>query len=287
MLMELLVHPSQHMHMVLITRRDPPIALGALRNRGMLTEISVKDLRFTVAETKSFLERFLRIDINPKTAQILENKMEGWVTGLHLAALSIRNEADQERLVTGLESSSQYVRDYLIKEVLSQVPPQYKDMLLRTAILDRFCAPLCNALSLLKSNKKDAGAETGAEGFTHWLQKAHLFVIPLDTTNQWFRYHHLFRELLLNQLKRRCGTEELAALQISASEWFESRSLIDEALKHAFAAEDFERAVQIIERNRQVEINADQWYLLERWLAQVPETTVQHIQRFCWRGRGF
>ena len=145
---ELLVHPSPHMHLVLLTRRDPSLPLTSLRARGMLNLISTKDLRFTVQETKSFLERFLRIAITDNTAQVLEEKMEGWVTGLHLAALSIRNEADQERMIVGLLETTQYVREYLIQEVFSIIPPKFRRYFLQTAILDRFCAPICEALSL-------------------------------------------------------------------------------------------------------------------------------------------
>ena len=207
LLMELMVHPSPIMHLALLTRRDPPLPLTSMRSRGMLTEITAKDLRFTAVETKSFLERFLRITISDKTAQVLDEKMEGWVTGLHLAALSIRNEADQERLIAGLTESTQYVRDYLIQEVLSNVSPQFNQHLLQTSILNRFCAPLCEALSLDDSEKIQTKTNSGGRDFINWLIKTHLFVIPLDNTNRWFRYHHLFRDLLLDLLKQRYGAE--------------------------------------------------------------------------------
>jgi DNA-binding NarL/FixJ family response regulator len=119
---ELLIHPSPSIHLALITRRDPALPLTTLRARGMLTEITLEHLRFTVPETKLFMERFLHISVTDKTATVLEDKVEGWVTGLHLAALSIRSDADQDRLTDGLEHSSQYVRDYLIQEALSKAP---------------------------------------------------------------------------------------------------------------------------------------------------------------------
>ena len=138
LLMELLVHPSPRIHLVLISRRDPPLPLTSLRGRGMLTEISVQKLRFSALETRSYLGRFLQIAISDQTAQVLEEKVEGWVTGLHLAALSIRNEADQERVTAGLLETSQYVSDYLVEEALSQVPVEFEVYLLATAISRSF-----------------------------------------------------------------------------------------------------------------------------------------------------
>ena len=239
LLIQLLVYPSPKMHMVLVTRRDPLLALTNLRSRGVLTEISSKDLRFTVAETQSFLERFLKVSINQSTAQVLEAKMEGWVTGLRLAALSIRNEADQERLIEELQSTSQFVRDYLVQEVLEHVPPQFKGFLLRTAILERFCSPLCNALAAVHLEQLSIETETRAEEFIHWLQATNLFLISMDVEGRWFRFHHLFHEIINTQLNLVCRPDELAALNKKASEWFESRGLVDDARKHALAVGDY------------------------------------------------
>jgi LuxR family maltose regulon positive regulatory protein len=274
-MMELLVHPSPNMHIVVVTRRDPPLSLTGLRSRGMVTEISAKDLRFTLAETKSFLERFLHIAIEQKTAEVLDEKMEGWVTGLHLAALSIRNDADQERLVAGLQETSHYVRDYLIQEVLVHLPPQNKRYLLQTAILDRFCAPLCNALSQVTLEQNQIEGETSGGEFIHWLQKTNLFVISLDTANEWFRFHHLFQKHLQNELRKVFSAAEIAALQEQASAWFENRRLIDEALKHALAAGNTVRSAQIIESNWRAMMNRGKWYVVAGWLSKLTDDVVQ------------
>jgi LuxR family maltose regulon positive regulatory protein len=272
---ELLVYPSPIMHLALLTRHDPPLPLASLRSRGLLTEIASEQLRFTVSETKSFLERFLHFAITDKTAQILEEKMEGWVTGLQLAALSIRNESDQERLTTEMLDTSQYVRDYLIQDVLSQVPPQFNRYLLQTAILNRFCAPLCDALHAKAPEQDQIEADASGRHFIDWLIKTHLFVIPLDTTNKWFRYHHLFKQLLQNQLRRHCGSEEIAALHSRAGEWFAENDLIDEAIKHALAAGDALAAAQIVERNRHAALDADRWHELGIWLDKLPHEIKQ------------
>ncbi len=267
---ELLVHPSPHMHLVLITRRDPPLPLTSLRARGMLNLISTKDLRFTVQETKSFLERFLRIAIADNTAQVLEEKMEGWVTGLHLAALSIRNEADQERLIVGLLETNQYVREYLIQEVFSIIPPKFRRYFLQTAILNRFCAPICEALSLDDSEGQQMEADASARDFIDWLIKTQMFVIPLDNSNRWFRYHHLFRDLLLDLLKQRYSAEEIAALQLRASEWFAKNGPIEEALQHAISTNDIRYAVKLVERQRHNLMNREEWSRLELMLKMLP-----------------
>lgn len=199
-LAELLVHPSPVMHLVLLTRRDPPLPLASLRARRMLTEITTEQLRFTISETKSFLQRFLRMTVADNTVRLLEEKMEGWVTGLHLAALSIKHPSDHQRLADGLQKTSQYVREYLMTEVLDAQPAEMRQSLLNTAILDRFCAPLCDAV---------AGAEGGSGGraFIARLQQEKLFHIALDAENRWFRYHHLFQELLQSQLAFRPGRQ--------------------------------------------------------------------------------
>ena len=274
LLIELAEHPSCNMHIALVSRRDPPIALARLKSQGKLTEITIRDIRFTVAETHAFLERFLHISISSSTAQILEAKMEGWVTGLHLAALSIKNKPDQERLITGLQATSQMVRDYLIQEVLASIPESYRWFLLRISLLDRFCVSLCDSL---KSSTNENGLDhqnVSGWDFIQWLQRTNLFVISLDSNQEWFRYHHLFQELLQNQLKGEITEQEIADIQLRASNWFEKNGLVDEALKYALLAGDKHRAADIIERYREEIINADQWYHLDKWLKNIHESII-------------
>ena len=276
---ELLGHPSPKWHLALLTRRDPALPLTALRGRGMLTEITTSHLRFTASETKEFLERFLRIALADKTALIIEEKIEGWVTGLHLAALSIRGEADQDRLTAGLTETSQFVQDYLFQEVISHVPQQMYRHLLQTAILDRFCAPLCHALSAVDLDVNQTEADADGAEFIDWLNKTKLFVIPLDAKNQWFRYHHLFRDILQGQLKQRCSSEEIAELHLKACKWFDGHGWIDEAIHHALAAGDTICAAEIIEGHRHDEIIQDQWHTIGRWLDLLPPEIVKKRPR--------
>ena len=272
---ELLIHPSPAMHLVLVTRRDPPLPLTSLRARGMLAEIAQADLRFTPPETQAYLERFLHITISDFTARILEEKMEGWVTGLHLAAISMRDNSDQEQLIDGLQGTSLFVQEYLLQEVLSKAPTAIRRHLLQTAILSRFCAPLCDAL--MPDAPDDSHAEPQANGreFVDWLVTGHFFIIPLDTTGRWFRYHHLFQQLLQDQLKRNQRPEEIDGLHSRASDWLARNQFIEDAINHAIVAGELEKAAQIVEENRHRVLNEDRWYVLETWLPMLPDDAIR------------
>jgi len=267
-LTELLIHPSFAIHLVLITRRDPPLPLASLHARGILTEISSENLRFNISETKSLLERVLRISVTDKTVAVLEEKLEGWVTGLHLAAMSIRSGPDQERLVAGLQGPMKYIQNYLITEVLNNQLPAIRHYLLSTSILDRFCAALCHVLS--GPDSEPGEGEIDGDEYIARLQKDNCFLFALDTENRWFRHHPLFQQLLKNQLNRHRSDEEIAALHSRASEWFESQDLIEEAIHHALEAGDQIRAAEIFERHRHAAMNQEGWYVVQRWLAMLP-----------------
>ena len=254
---ELMAHPSPKMHMALLTRRNPSFPLTSLRGRGMLTEISAMDLRFTVEETKSFLERYLHIDVPEKTAQALEEKMEGWPAGVNLAALSIRNEPDKKRCIGNLFNKTKLAMEYLIHEVISKISPHFNHYFLASSISDRFCAPLCRVLALDISEEKQMKPEGTAEDFIDWLIDTHIFVVPLDDSGRWFRYHHLFRELLLNQLELRVGSEKIADLHLRASRWFGENGFIQEAVKHAAAGGDQAAVRQFMAQNDQKILDAD------------------------------
>ena len=271
---ELLIHPSPAMHLILVTRRDPPLPLASMRARGMLTEITLADLRFTHTETQAYLERFLHISIEDETARVLEKKMEGWVTGLHLAALSMRDESDQSRLIDGMPGTSLYVQEYLIQEVLSKAPPAFSHFLLRTSILKRFCAPLCDVLMLVTSDDSQAEPPVNGREFIDWLVTRHFFIIPLDTTGRWFRYHHLFQQLLQDQLNRHQPPETIAGLHSRASDWFAQNQLVEDAIRHAIAAGEPMKAARVVEQNRQAVLNEDKWYVLETWLPMLPDDVI-------------
>ena len=272
LLAELLSHPPPAMHLALLTRRDPPLPISTLRARAQLTEIGVSQLRFTPEETAEFLERVIKEPVDKTAAAILEQKTEGWITGLRLASLTLRDRSDLERIARALKEGLHYITDYLVREVLSQQPPVIANYLMETSVPDRFCASLCEELHGSSGEKKE---EIGGQEFIEWLEKTNLFVISLDETHQWFRYHHLFQQLLQSQLKRKRSTEEIAALHARAGAWFGENGLLEEALKHALAAGDIDGAVDLVRLERQSVLNADKWYTLERWLPMFPKAVIE------------
>jgi LuxR family maltose regulon positive regulatory protein len=259
-----------------LARRDPPLPISSLRAGGKLTEITMKDLRFTLAETQTFMERFLHISIDENTAAILDEKIEGWVTGLRLVAFSVSGKDDLLGAFQALKQDSYpFVQEYLIQEVLSHAPPDFGRYLLETCILDRFCAPLCETLHSLNSTQTIPEDTYGGQAFIDWLEESHLFVIPLDDRHHWFRYHHMFQDLLKGQLESQMGREKILELHSRASEWFTENALIDEAIRHALAAGDSVCAAEILERNRLVEENQDRWHVIGRWLDLLPSEIIQ------------
>jgi LuxR family maltose regulon positive regulatory protein len=266
---ELLQHPAPLLHLVLLTRSDPPLSVNHLFAHGQLTKITKEELRFSLPETRLLLERILHAEIDEQTASALETTMEGWVTGLRLAALSMGREQDPARLVENIADDSSSIQEYLIGEVLSQAPPAFARLLMESSLLDRFCAPLCDVLHT-GQNDLDTAGQVDGQAFIEWLETTHLFVIPLDERHEWFRYHHLFQQFLQWQLELRRSAGEIAGLYIRASEWCAEQGLIAEAIRYALAGRDVERAVLFVERHRQAILNVDQEYVLEKWLALLP-----------------
>ena len=237
---QILEHPPRFFHLVVIGRRDPPFPISAMRARAQVTEIRTRDLCFSAAETELFVNQTLGAQIDAATAAVLEKKTEGWVTGLRLASLSLRGRDNLDPRLLEPHVDAQYVMEYLFTEVFSHLSPEINQYLLGTAILDRFCGPLCEAVCV--PGIEPFTCEMGGWKFIKWLKKENLFLIPLDAKNMWFRFHHLFQKLLVNQLKRRSSAEEINALHNQASAWFAENGLIDEALRHAIAAENIPAA---------------------------------------------
>jgi LuxR family transcriptional regulator, maltose regulon positive regulatory protein len=236
-------------------------------------EIRVRDLRFSPEEIGAFLEQATGGPAEGIATALLEEKTEGWVTGLCLTVLSLRHRSDLDRIVTNLPAESRYITDYLLSEVLTNLPEEIQDYLLATAILNRFCASLCDAVCVPES--RSLACKIGGRVFLQWLEKSDLFVIPLDEEGRWFRYHHLFQKLLQSRLKNRVGQADILALYRRAGRWFAENNLIDEALHYALAAGDVSGAAQLVEQNRHAPLNEDKWYILEKWLDQFPDEIVQ------------
>jgi LuxR family maltose regulon positive regulatory protein len=232
----LLAHLPPHMHLVIATREDPHLPLTRLRARGQLTELRATDLRFTPAEATDFLNQVMGLSLSTEDLAALEIRTEGWIAGLQLAALSIQGNKDVSGFIQKFTGDHRYIVDYLVEEVLQSQPEPVRSFLLQTAILDRLNGSLCDAVT---------GKEEGNERLEA-LQRGNYFVVPLDDKRNWYRYHHLFADVLRMHLMAE-QPDQVSALHRRASEWYEHNGSTDNAIRHALAAEDFERAAGLIE----------------------------------------
>ncbi len=271
----LLHHPPRAMHLVLIGRRDPTLPIHTLRAKNLLTEIRTQDLLFNEMEIKKLLTQMLGYPVDSAKAAALAKKTEGWVTGLILAAISMRNQGSLDPVLLEPQVDSQYVMEYLFTEVLSKQPPQMTQYLIETAILDRFCGPLCEAMCLPGTDPDPSTYRINGWDFIAWLKEKNLFLIPLDPQNRWFRYHHLFQRLLYNQLKRHRGAGEIKSLHSRASAWYFENDLIEEGLQHALAAGDDKTASGVVARLGPQLMDEQNWQRLERWLRLLPRDQVE------------
>lgn len=233
----LLQHLPPQMHLVIITREDPPLPLARLRARGQLTELRATDLRFTLSEATEFLTQVMGLNLQAEDITALELRTEGWIAGLQMAALSMQGRADVANFVQAFTGSHRFVLDYLVEEVLHQQPEQVSAFLLQTAILDRLSAPLCDAVTGRSDESKEMLAA---------LERDNLFVIPLDDERQWYRYHHLFADVLQARLHE-TYPDQASVLHRRASAWYAQHDLPSDAIRHALAAGDFEGAAGLIE----------------------------------------
>ncbi len=232
----LLEHLPPQMHLIIATREDPHRPLARLRAGGQLTELRTTDLRFTSAEAARFLNQVMGLNLSAVEIAALENRTEGWIAGLQLAALSKQGRADTASFTQAFTGSHHFVLDYLVEEVLQRQPERVRSFLLQTSILDRLSGPLCDAVT---------GQEDG-RGMLEALERGNLFVVPLDDKRQWYRYHHLFADVLRAHSMEE-QPDRIPTLHRRASEWYEQKDLPSDAIRHAIAAEDFNRAADLAE----------------------------------------
>jgi LuxR family transcriptional regulator, maltose regulon positive regulatory protein len=268
----LVEHLPPQMHLVLATREDPPLPLARLRARGQVTELRAADLRFTPVEAVAFLKEVMGLSLSAEDIAALERRTEGWIAGLQLAALSLQRHEDPARFIQAFTGSHQFVLDYLVEEVLQQQSQHVQTFLLRTSILERLCGPLCEAVALDPATPGQATLEA--------LDRANLFLVPLDHERQWYRYHHLFAEVLRQRLRQRIPSapeEEgrgVAELHQRASFWYEAQGLALEAFQHAAAAQDVDRAARLIEGQGMPRHFGGAMVPVLRWLASLPKAVL-------------
>jgi len=260
----LLEHLSPGMHVVIASREDPPIPLARFRARGQLAELRAADLRFTFEEAAALLRRVWGLNLPEESIAALEARTEGWVTGLQLAALSLRGASDPARLIQGFTGSNRYILDYLTEEVLEQQPDEVRSFLLQTSVLEHLSGPLCDVLT----DRSD-----GQEMLVH-LERANLFLAPLDEERHWYRYHHLFADLLRARLQS-VDPKGLPELHRTAAAWYKEYGLVSEALRHALAAGEAVWAARLVEQHVEEALRRGEGETLRGWLAALPHEVVR------------
>lgn len=261
-------HLPPSFHLILTTRIDPPLPLARWRVRNQLTEIRADDLRFLPDEAAAFLNGVMGLDLTSSEIATLETRTEGWIAGLQLAALSLRGRQDAGEFVRAFTGSHMFIVDYLAEEVIGRQPVEVQRFLLQTSILERMCAPLCNAVT----DRTDSQALLGK------LQQQNLFVIPLDDERHWYRYHHLFAEVLRARWQQATtsSSDGMVELHRRASLWYEQEGLMAEAVGHALATGTFAQAARLIEQMGMMVFGQGAvHYVLTKWLAALPAELVR------------
>ena len=284
----LLQHCPPTFHLVIAARSDPPLPLSRMRARGQVVELRAADLRFTVDEAAQFLNEVMGLRLDPGLVTVLEERTEGWIAGLQMAALSMRDRQDVSGFVAGFSGTNRYILDYLLEEVLAGQPPEIQRFLLYTSVLERLSAPLCDAVlsgdAVLPAPAGPPISSPSAAVLAR-LEQANLFLVPLDDERIWYRYHHLFADLLRARLYQ--SEPARAALLLSrAAAWCEREGLVPGAVSYALAARDYPRAVDLISRYWGLFASQGQIETIHSWLASLPQDLVRGSAAlsvaFCW-----
>ena len=266
----LLEHLPPQLHLILVTRADPPLPLARLRAQGQLCEVRAADLRFGAAEASAFLQAVMGLDLEAAAIATLEQRTEGWIAGLQLAALSLQGRTDVSGFLATFTGTHRYVLDYLSEEVLARQPTPVQQFLLHTCILERLSGPLCDAVT----------EQEGSQAMLERLERANLFVVALDDERCWYRYHHLFAEVLRSHLQQREPTLP-PVLHRRASAWYEQHHLPAEAVQHALAVPDVELAARLIEPIALPAAFQGQISTVLGWLNALPKALVRTHPRLC------
>ncbi len=258
-------HLPENVHLVISSRTDPPLPLGRLRAMGEMNEIRTEQLAFSGEDTACLLNEKMGLDIGPEDLQILLDRTEGWPAGIYLAALSLQNKEDRHAFIASFSGSNRYIVSLLGEEVLAHLPEETRQFLLETSVLKAMTGPLCDALT----------DGEGSAALLRELARSNLFVVSLDEQDEWYRYHHLFSELLLYELKS-SRPDLVPVLRRRASVWLEDADLYEGAIQQAIVADDFDRVGLLISRHWYGYVTAGQTATVRRWLAALPEATITH-----------
>jgi LuxR family maltose regulon positive regulatory protein len=267
----LIDHLPTKMHIVILTRADPALPLARLRASGELVEIRARDLAFGVDEAVEFLNTSMQLDLSEDEIKILAGRTEGWIAGLQLAALSLQGREDVSQKISTFGGRTDYIVDYLIEEVLNQQSEEVSQFLLRTSILKRLNGSLCDALT---------GKSDGDTSLRE-LDQANLFVTAVDNESRWYRYHHLFADLLRYQLRAQEGETRLLDLHRRAARWFEQHALVDDALFHYLASRDMPAAASLVAAHAMPAFRRGEIHSAKKWLEALPEESIRASPRLC------
>jgi LuxR family maltose regulon positive regulatory protein len=295
----LLDHSPDNVHLAIATRADPPLPVARLRGRGQLTELRLPDLRFAPQEAAEFLNRVMGLELTAADVAALESRTEGWIAGLQMAAVALRAavpmQGDAASFVQDFTGDNRFILDYLIEEVLQHQPDRVQTFLLQTSILDRLCGPLCDAVlgisesanKVRKAADQPAGDlpirrpdDLSGQEMLAYLERANLFVVPLDNRREWYRYHRLFADLLRSRLQR-AHPDLVPVLHRRASTWHEQSGLVSGAIDHALAAGALERAADLVEQNSEATLMRGQAATFLRWVDALPDELVRARPTLC------
>jgi LuxR family transcriptional regulator, maltose regulon positive regulatory protein len=280
----LVEHRPQSLRVIVATREDPPLPLARLRSQAGLGEIRAKNLRFTVPEARQFLTRAMSLSLSAAQVHALEYRTEGWIAGLQMAALSLQGREDVDDFLESFGGTHRYVLDYLAEEVFSRQSAERQRFLLETSILGRMSAGLCEAVT----------GQPGTQETLEQLDRANLFLVPLDDQRGWYRYHHLFADLLRHRLARERAAEVIRGLHLRAGAWFECCGEVSDAIHEYLAAGAHARAAETIERSYRDILTRGGLVQLLRWCGEIPRKVSESTPGFCvaagwslgWAGRG-
>jgi len=270
----LIDHLPANIHLILSTRADPPLRLARLRAKDQLNEITERDLRFTIEETSAFFESVMGLYLGQEQIAELEERTEGWVTGLQLAGLSLREREHPSELIETLTGTHHYFLDYLMQEVFSDLPSELQSFLLRVSILERLSPELCDALVAEPGGDKGGGAPGRSREILELMDSSNLFVTPMDSQHQWYRFHPLFADFLRDRLAVQHG-DELPNLHRRAAGWYKEHAMISEAVRHSFASGDINLAADLIQAQARELLARGEITTLNRWIAKLPEEALK------------
>jgi LuxR family maltose regulon positive regulatory protein len=253
-----------HVHLVIASRADPPLPLARLRARGELVEIRAADLRFTPDEAAAYFHDVMAFDLAPRELAMLTGRTEGWIAALQLAALSMQGRDDVSEFVNSFAADDRYIVDYLVEEVLERQPEHVREFLLQTSVLARLTGPLCDAVT----------GHDGGRAMLEALDRANLFLVALDDRRQWYRYHHLFGDVLRAHLATGLA-DRVVELHRRAGAWYEQNGDRPEGIRHALSVGDFEHAADLVEQEWPVLARAKQDVTLRGWLDALPDAPLR------------